>query len=89
MLKPGLHTAMMVALDFNKLEQHIVATYQTDNVPTSKPVLFNMRYATARKIYGMYDFIDCTVVRPVRSARVRHHKAKSQPNRGPRGNNPW
>lgn len=80
MLKPGLHTAVMVGLDFNKLEQHMIATYRVNNVPANGKVLM---------IKGRYDFIDWHVVKPKRSERKRHKKAKPQPNCGPRGKNPW
>ena len=80
MLKPGLHTAVMVALDYSDRERRINATF---SVGKSRIVINN--YLNI----GMYDFIDCVVNKHKRSIRNRHHKAKSQPNCGPRSNNPW
>lgn len=80
MLKPGLHTAMMVALDLSATEDRINAMFA---VGKSQIVIRNSM------VTGMYDFIDHTMYKSKRSARKRHKNAKPQPNCGPRGNNPW
>lgn len=51
-------------------------------------VMYEIRLSDFNQIESRLHPWD-SYVRAPRSCRERHHKAKAQPNRGPRGNNPW
>jgi hypothetical protein len=86
MLSPMRYPIIVTGIDFSHLEDYMTAVYAVG--VREGTVLFEAARGMG-KSYGMFDMIDWTRVKQTRSKRNRHHKAKAQPNCGPRGNNPW
>jgi hypothetical protein len=79
-----------LALDFAKGEDYMSAVMA--KITTMGTVMIEQRFVWPRyvpTVHGLYDMMQWPVIKPPKNRRSRHHKAKAQPNCGPRGNNPW
>lgn len=90
MLTPGMYPSQIIGMDFSHLEDYTAGVLA--KVAIDGTAVIQHTWIMGRgmgKSFGMHDMIDWTRYKPTRSTWNRHHKAKAQPNRGPRGNNPW
>lgn len=89
-LDPGLHQARIISMDFSKLEDYTVAVMAALS-KTGTVMIENIIRVPFRKpkIHSFYDMIDMSRYEVPRYAHNRHHKAKAQPNRGPKPRCEW
>lgn len=89
-MKSGYNPSRIFSFDYAAAEDHMAAVFA--KLSSTGTVMIEQIHHFPRgmgKSYGLYDMIDWTRYKFPRSTRNRHHKAKAQPNCGPRGNNPW
>lgn len=89
-MKPSISQSrflkLALAMDFAKGEDY-TAAWMTKLTSTGTVMLESFPRGMG-KSWSMHNIMHWPYT-PQRSSRKRHHKAKAQPNRGPRGNNPW
>lgn len=88
-MEPGHHKVRTIGIDYSALEDRMVAAFATMARDGTVVIEHIFEFPRRPRIMGMWDMYAWPTMPTPRNKRNRHHKAKAQPNRGPRGNNPW